>query len=486
MNNTLKGNTKQNVAERIASASKSQWIKFIIVTILYILFTVWTTNYWLLFGLIVIFDLYISKMIPWDAWKQSKNKFLRTVADWADAIIFALIAVYIINIFVFQNYKIPTPSLEKTLLVGDYLFVSKVSYGPRVPNTPLAFPLTHHTLPVLNTKSYSDWPHWDYKRLKGLGEVKRGEIVVFNFPAGDTVALNHQNDDYHSLVHYYGWDQINRNQAIFGKIVYRPVDRRENYVKRCIGMPDDSLQIIDNQVYINGVALPAPKKVQFNYLVETNGNLLTNKQFRKLDVSKDDQRLYNRASNAADVFNALGIQPDTTTGRYNPVYLLPLTEEAYLFLQKSGWAKSIFMEPATNPNEYSGHTYPYHYDTGWTRDNFGPIWIPKKGETIVLDEKNLALYSRCIVNYEGNTLRQDGNSIFINGIPANSYTFKYDYYFMMGDNRHNSLDSRYWGFVPEDHIVGKPLLIWMSLDKDRGWLDGKIRWKRLFRLAGGE
>ncbi|MDR0866521.1 MAG: signal peptidase I [Candidatus Symbiothrix sp.] len=464
------------------SATKSQWIKFAIIAVIYLLFVIWDNNYWLLPGLLLIFDIYISKVIPWNAWKHSKNESLRKIADWADAIIFALIAVYIINIFIFQNYKIPSSSLEKTLLVGDYLFVSKVSYGPRVPNTPLAFPLTHHTLPFFNTKSYSDWPHCDYKRLKGLGDVKRNDIVVFNFPAGDTVALYRQDRDYYEFVARNGWEQVNRDKRYYGDIVARPVDRRENYVKRCIGMPGDSLHIINNQIYIDGVELPTPKRAQFNYFIETTGNRFSEKQFRKLDISKDDQHYINEYSDPVDAFNFLGIQPNES-GKYNPVYHVPLTQEAVDFLKKSGWARSIHIESDAFSD---GFTYPYGYETGWTRDNFGPLWIPKKGETIVLNKENLALYSRCIVNYEGNTLRRDGDKIYINGVPANSYTFKYDYYFMMGDNRHNSLDSRYWGFVPEDHIVGKPLLIWMSLDKDRGWFDGKIRWNRLFTTVSAQ
>jgi signal peptidase I len=478
MNSASTENPRRSIQKRIASASRSQWIKLTLVSILYLLFTIWDNNYWLLSGLAVIFDMYISKIIPWNAWKHSKNKFLRTVADWADAIIFALVLVYIINIFVFQMYKIPTSSLEKTLLVGDYLLVNKVSYGPRVPNTPLAFPLTHHTIPVLNTKSYSDWPYWKYKRLKGYKTIVRDDIVVFNFPAGDTVALNMQNRDYYELVNLLGWNRVHKDTHTFGKIVSRPVDRRENYVKRCVGLPGDTLQIINNQLYINGTESPLPKNAQFNYFVETNGNLLTKKQFRRLGISEDDQMLYNRQSESRAIFEFIGI-PVNESGNYNPVYLLPLTQDAYHFLQRSGWAKSIRIQS----DVFVGTTYPYGYSTGWTRDDFGPLWIPKKGETVVLNEFNLALYARCITNYEGNTLRQSGDHIYINGIPANSYTFKYDYYFMMGDNRHNSLDSRYWGFVPEDHIVGTPLLIWMSLDKDRGWFDGRIRWNRLFHLA---
>ncbi|MDR2407042.1 MAG: S26 family signal peptidase [Bacteroidales bacterium] len=503
----MQDETKKTVKDHILHAKKSKWIKFSIVSLLYLIFVIWDNNYCLLLGEIVIFDIYISKIIPWNGWKNSKNRTLRTIADWADAIIFALIAVYFINIFIFQMYKIPTSSLEKSLLVGDYLLVNKLSYGPRVPNTPLAFPLTHHTIPVINTKSYSDWPYWEYKRLKGLGPVKRNDIVVFNFPAGDTVALNVQNRDYYELVyqlgweriganeqefrdivdqsHYdlvyqFGWERVNTNKQVFGEVVYRPVDRRENYVKRCIGLPGDSLQIIDNMVYINGKQLPTPKNAQFNYIVETQGGFFTEKQFQKLKVSKEDRShsLVNRVSDARQTFEMLGISPNEN-GQTNPVYRLPLTQQAVELINKNNWAKSIHIEP----DIFGGNTYPYNYNTGWTRDNFGPLWIPKKRETIALNKRNIALYKRCIVNYEGNTLRCDGNKVYINGNLANSYTFQYDYYFMMGDNRHNSLDSRCWGFVPEDHIVGQPVLIWMSIDKDRSLLDGKIRWDRLFRQA---
>ncbi|GMO32312.1 MAG: S26 family signal peptidase [Candidatus Azobacteroides pseudotrichonymphae] len=465
------------IGKQISAVSILQWTRFAIVTTLYILFTIWDNNYWLLIGLLLIFDIYILRIIPWGIWKRSNNNILRKIAEWIDAIVFALIAVYFVHVFIFQHYEIPTSSLEKTLLVGDYLFVSKIDYGPRIPNTPLAFPMTHNTLPIINTKSYSNYPHWNYKRLRGLGKVKRGDIVVFNFPAGDTVASNYPDYDYYNLVDQLGWERINKEKSTFGKIISRPVDRKENFVKRCIGMPGDSLQIINNIVQINGKALPTPKYAQFNYFIETKSGLLSEKQFRKLGVSKEDQFLCNKSINASFVFKFLDIKPDKN-GDFNPVYRIPLTREALIFLKRSGWVKSIRVEPES----FGGNTYPYKYDMGWTRDNFGPIWIPKKGATIVLNEKNLALYKRCIVNYEGNTLRQDNNQkIFINEKRTNTYTFNYDYYFMMGDNRHNSLDSRAWGFVPEDHIVGKPLLILMSIDKDRNWCGGKIRWNRIFR-----
>jgi signal peptidase I len=285
-------------------ATKSQWILFAIVTAFYLAFVVWDGNYWLLLGIPVIFDIYVSKFIPWGAWKNSKNKSLRKVAEWTDAIVFALVAVYFINIFIFQNYKIPSSSLEKSLLVGDFLFVSKVSYGPRVPNTPLSFPLAQHTLPVVNTKSYIEWPQWDYKRLKGFGQVKRNDIVVFNYPAGDTVALQVQNPDYYDLVYTYGRERVNTDKFTYGDVVYRPVDRRENYVKRCIGMPGDSLQVVDNQIFINGKQQPLPAKVQFNYFVETTGNYLSDKQFKKLNVNKEDRRYYD---NTSGILEFLGV-----------------------------------------------------------------------------------------------------------------------------------------------------------------------------------
>ncbi|GHU63995.1 signal peptidase I [Bacteroidia bacterium] len=459
-------------------ATKSQWILFSVVAAIYLTFVIWDGNYWLLFGLPVIFDIYISKFVPWGAWKNAKNKSVRKIAEWADAIIFALVAVYFINIFIFQNYKIPSSSLEKSLLVGDYLFVSKLSFGPRVPNTPLSFPLAQHTLPIVETKSYIEWPQWGYKRLKGLGHVERNDIVVFNYPAGDTVALKIQNPDYYTSVYYEGRTMVATNKMKYGDIVYRPVDRRENYVKRCIGMPGDSLQIIDNQVYIDGKALPQPKKVQFNYFVETKGGNFSEKQFRQLGISKEDRGI------AQDIklFEFLGIEKNDRNS-YNTVYYIPLTPEALQFLQKSEWAKSIHIE--SDFGDTRG-LYPIGNKFGWTRDNYGPVWIPQKGASIELNDRNLQLYSRCIINYEGNSLEKKGGRFFINGAQASHYTFKYDYYFMLGDNRHKSADSRYWGFVPEDHVVGKPILIWLSLDQDRGWFDGKIRWNRLFRTVSAQ
>ena len=461
--------------------SRRQWIGFSIWTTLYILFCFWMENLWLLLGVLVLADIFLTRFVPWGAWKQSKNKHMREALEWVDDILFALIAVYFINLFVFQNYQIPTASLEKTLLVGDYLFVSKLSYGPRVPNTPISFPLVQNTLPFFNCKSYLDWPHWGYKRVKGTGRVQRNDIVVFNLPSGDTVALKQQNPDYYWLTYENGREVVRSRRVLFGDIIYRPVDKRENYVKRCVGMPGDTLMVRDNKLYIDGRLQKDPKYMQLCYFVETDGTLLTEEQFRKMGISREDRRYITAPQTPEEQYyyeflSQLGFTAEG--GRYNPIYRLPLTQESLAILRKIPSVRTIKVEP----DRLGGPTYPPGYRTGWTRDNFGPIWIPRKGATIDLTERNLAIYGRCIVNYEGNRMerRADG-TVLINGQPATTYTFKYDYYWMMGDNRHNSADSRSWGFVPEDHVVGKPILIWLSIDKDHSLFNGGIRWSRMFR-----
>mgnify|MGYP000332306371 FL=1 len=457
---------------------KKQYIKFAIAAVLYGLFILWMQNGWLALGYILLADIYLTKYIPWGAWKKTNNPTLKSIYDWIDDIIFALVAVYFINLFIFQNYQIPSSSLEKSLLVGDYLFVSKVSYGPRVPNTPLSFPLVQNTLPILNCKSYLDWPSWDYKRVAGLGQIQRNDIVVFNFPAGDTVATLQQNPDYYTLVQMYGREAVCMNKQSFGEIIYRPVDKRENYVKRCVGLPGDSLSVRNNQVYINGKAAQNPKNMQLNYFVETE-TPLTETMFRNWGVSRDDYMPYGQPCTVTDpeTLSFLGFQPNAN-GAYNLVYRFPMTEAMVAQVKKLPSVKKVIVEP-----EIIGGTmyYPVDYDNGWTRDNYGPIWIPKRGATIELTPENLALYRRCIKNYEHNELEEKDGVVYINGEKATTYTFQYDYYWMMGDNRHNSADSRSWGFVPEDHIVGKPIMIWLSLDKDRSLIDGGIRWNRLFR-----
>ena len=491
-------------------ATRTQWIKCAIALVLYLAFLVWVKS-WL--GLIVIpfiFDIYITKIIPWSFWKKSKNPAVRSVMSWVDAIVFALIAVYFVNIYVFQNYQIPSSSLEKSMLVGDFLYVSKMSYGPRVPNTPLSMPLAQHTLPVINTKSYIEWPQWKYKRVPGFGKVKLNDIVVFNFPAGDTVALNNQMSDFYTIAYslgqnmypgkvdmdsltrkqqrtvydlYYnaGRKQILSNPKEFGEVVIRPVDRRENYVKRCVGLPGDTLQIIDGQVMIDGKATENPEDLQFNYFVQTTGPGIPEEMFRELGISKADQMLMTDSQSWEGGLLDMGLNGRNAQGSLNPVYHLPLTKKMYNTLNGN---KKLIHKIVMEPETYSGQMYPLNLHTQWNRNNYGPIWIPAKGATITLTDDNLPIYERIIRAYEGNKLEVKEDGIYINDVKTNKYTFQMDYYWMMGDNRHNSADSRYWGFVPEDHIVGKPLVVWLSLDKDRGWFDGKIRWNRLFKWVG--
>lgn len=394
--------------------------------------------------------------------------------SWIDAIVFALIAVYFINTYLFQNYKIPTSSLEKSLLVGDYLLVDKVTYGPRVPMTPLSFPLAQHTLPIFNCKSYLETPSWDYRRLAGLDTIKALDIVVFNFPAGDTVAMKMQMPDYYTLCEYYGRDNVWKNTEVFGEIDVRPVDRRENYVKRCVGLPGDSLQIIDGQIYINGLIQKNPANLQKNYLVMTDGRKLSEEQFKRLGVSVDDRNLINSWRNGDIILQNLQY-PVNENNSYNPVYYLPLTVQS---LNMIGNFPNV-LEVIEDPDLFAHQVYPKAY-THWTRDDYGPIYIPRKGATVQVNLENYPLYERLIRTYEGNDLQVKDSTIYINGQVATEYTFKMNYYWMMGDNRHNSEDSRFWGYVPEDHIVGKPLFVWLSLDKDKSGFNA-IRWNRFFK-----
>lgn len=465
-----------------------KWIKGIFYTLIFILCVVWIGNYWLLLGTPIVFDMCITCIIPWDFWKRRKDgKKPSSLVEWIDALVFALIAVYFINLFLFQNYKIPTSSLEKSLLVGDHLYVSKVSYGPRMPNTPIFFPLAQNTLPILNCKSYLDWPMWDYKRLKGLGSVERNDIVVFNFPAGDTVCLAMTNPDYYSIIlgeglnyvmqnrdvlkgrsfetswernaflREYGRKRV-QNSPVLSDIVWRPVDKRDCYVKRCIALPGDTLEIRHNAIYINGKLSPDAPDVQHVYKVQTNGVLLNDKFFESLGISNDD-----RAS--------AGI---------GPMYYLPLTAEKAEKVKTMPVITSIEIEDDA-PDSTGLNLFPFSQDYPWSRDNYGPLWMPKAGTTVSLDYKNAVLYERIITAYEGHSLDVRGKEVYVDGQLTTEYTFAQDYYFMLGDNRHKSADSRYWGFVPEDHIVGKPILVWLSLDPDKS-LFNSIRWDRFFKM----
>ena len=440
----------KSLQDRINEVPRSGWIRACVWSALYIAFVIWVAwGDWKSLGwlalLPLIVDMFTTRYINYSWWRKYKDTqpALYTLCSWIDAIVFALVAVYFINLYIFQNYQIPSSSLEKTLRVGDFLYVSKMAYGARVPQTPLSMPLVQHTMPAWlgGGKSYLDHPHWEYKRLKGWTSPKKGDIVVFNFPAGDTVCLNMQNPDYYTLKYYYGEQVIRARKDVFGEIIVRPVDRRENYVKRCVGEPGDSLRIIDNVVYtklkIKNEKLkmsdaewqrePEREGLQLNYLVRTDGHMFGAKYLEKLGVSEADR-----------------MQIDATTWHF------PLTEGMKAELAKNPHVEEVMVEP----EERGGSVYPLGHNE-WTRDNYGPIYIPRKGDKIMITEENYWVYKRIAEAYEFKPMKI-----------GEEYEFEMDYYWMQGDNRHNSADSRYWGFVPEDHIVGRPVFIWLSLDKD--------------------
>jgi signal peptidase I len=381
------------------------------------------------------------------------------VREWTDAIIFAVVAASIIRIFMIEAYTIPTSSMEKSMLVGDFLFVSKLSYGPKLPNTPLAFPFVHHTMPLSKyTKSYVEWIKWPFYRFPGTTTIKHNDVVVFNYPDGDTVALKKQNQSYYGLVRQDGRERVWNDKYNYGDIVARPVDKRENYIKRCIGLPGDTIQIKDEVVFINGKPVEFPFLSQFMYIVKTDGNPINRRILKQLDITEEVQM--------------------TESGDQ----VLTLTQESVDKLKQLPNVKAV--EKIIQPKGFwQPYIFPFDSSYAWNVDNFGPLYIPKAGATVQLTLANLPLYERIINAYELNTLEVKNGKILINDKESTSYTFKLDYYWMMGDNRHNSADSRFWGFVPSDHIVGKAVFVWLSLDNNKSLFDGKIRWNKLFRTV---
>jgi signal peptidase I len=382
------------------------------------------------------------------------NNYKKSAArEWIDAAAFAIVAATLIRTFVFEAYTIPTPSMEKTLLVNDFLFVSKSAYGPRIPNTPIAMPFVHHTMPWVSAKSYSEWIKIPYTRWFSK-EVTRNDAVVFNFPANDTLINDEEN--FGSKITYYqalreiGRDKVWQNYGDL--VITRPVDKRENFIKRCVAVAGDKLEIKNTVLYLNDVAQPFPAESELYYNVQSSSPL-------------DEEQL-----------QSFGIHTDPDLHEFmsynDGMYIINMTQGE----KKKVEALKNVIKVEVQINQVSNDLYPYYDTTAhWSVDNFGPLWVPKKGVSIPLTPDNYIRYERCISTYEGNVVETKNGKVFINGSEATQYTFKYDYYWLMGDNRHNSLDSRYWGFVPEDHVVGKASMIWFSWEKGP-------RWKRFFNV----
>lgn len=466
----------KQVIQKIRAVWANKWVKFSVVSLLYILwFVVWTRNLWWLLGVAVIYDLYISRYIDrlwlnrYRAYKK-EHKLFRKTMEWVEALLFAVVVVVPLKTYFFGMYVIPSSSMEQTLLTGDYIFVSKLHYGPKMPNTPISFPFVQNTLPLTKTTpSFVDWIQWPYKRLAGRDVVRNDDVVVFNFPEGDTVALGTilvpneygqaipmdvSTNSYYELVRTLGRERVYNDL----KVVYRPVDKRENYIKRCVAVAGDTLQVVDGNVYVNGKPQKEIPGVQYLYMVNVSGPTLGERLFERLGVNLDEVEYYAESG----------------------CYLMPLTaagvEQVKALPEVTGVTRYIKRLPSESIFPHDPQRYP------WTEDVFGPLWIPQAGATVPLTVDNLPLYERIIRNYEGNRLRVDAadSTIYINDAPATEYTFQMDYYFMMGDNRHNSADSRFWGFVPVDHIEGKASFVWLSITPGKNLFTG-IRWNRMFR-----
>lgn len=421
----------------------------------------------------------------------------RHVSELVASLIFAVVAATVIRAYTFEAFTIPTPSMEKSLMVGDFLFVSKLQYGSRPPLTPISLPLVHNKIPFTTFDSYTDWPQLPYWRFPKISEVERGDAVVFNYPAEDIRPINME-----------------------GKV--RPIDKREHYVKRCVGIPGDTLAIVDGEVNVDGKTLDMPFRAnpQTSYYVRSKGPLNGKMLKEKFDINfLTPQEQQQRGEGGA----AMALMANPESGEYSyqiniPAQQLeefrqmPNVKVVYPFIAP----KSPSEIPASTPGFLKDTLYPRAFQTDitntglrrfvtdpdlfpnptpvgsapfafkWTRDNYGPLYIPQEGATIKLNKDNLYKYSRIITAYEHNTLEVKNGKVFINENETDSYTFKQGYYWMMGDNRHASDDSRYWGFVPEDHIVGKPVFIWMSYDKFGDGLADKIRFDRVFTTVGGD
>jgi signal peptidase I len=430
----------------------------IVIILIYSCWVLWIENYWFFAGLIIIIDHQVTKLVNWRFWRKrnplgGKQKF---AVEFFDSVFIAVLLAVLVQLFFVEAYTIPTSSMEKTLNIGDYILVGKLRYGPRLPMTPFTIPFTHNTLNLKGfTNSYNTWIKLPYRRLKGISEIKNFDVVAFNYPEGDTVIKGYPEKSYYQVIRQLGPEYC-RNHY---ETQYRPIDKRDNYIKRVIGLPGDTIQIIHGSAHVNGKPEAIIKGIENNYSIKAKGNGTDTVLFNKIGIS-----FYDISYNI-----------------YNSIYSIPLTKSMYRTIVDSSYFKAIVRYENIDPSSENNQIFPFAHQYLWTEDNYGPLVVPRKNSIVSLSVSNLPLYKRIITDYEGNKLWVHNDSIFINDSLVNSYSFKMDYYFMLGDNRHNSNDSRYWGFVPENHIIGKAILVWLSIDKNKKWLSN-IRWNKMFKF----
>lgn len=450
-----------------------------------------------------------AKFVGLGNYKTEPSSLIR---NWIDPVIFAVIAASIIRGFFIEAFTIPTSSLEKSLMVGDFLFVNKFAYGPKIPQTPLSFPFAHHTLPLSETKkSYLEWIKLPYFRLPGFGTVRNNQIVVFNYPDGDTVLLRMQNSSYYQVVRdeamnikmydkgkksdaYYqseAWNFINGPQKPYGDVVARPIDKRDHYVKRCVAIAGDNFEIRNGSIFINGKEQAMPEHAQHRYIVRTNGRI-----FGENAQNREGMHFLSNvvALDSLDIYVSEAGKIESPSSIDTTFYDLNMPENVVERVKRIAGVYSVTkkIEPK---GYYDPRIFPHNPSYAWNNDNFGPLLIPRAGLTIPIDTHNLCLYEKIMNTYDDgiHEVTRSGAQVLYDGKPISSYTFKQDYYFMMGDNRHNSADSRSWGFVPFDHIVGSPFFVWFSMKYEsnnpvsgksvvgslfKNSKEGKFRWER--------